>query len=241
MSWVHRRELLAQTIRSYAPDLVGTQEGKRPQLEDLASLLPSLQLVASHRPWIEERMYPCIFINPQTIELHDSGDFWLSQTPHVPGSLSFKSTFPRLATWIRASYKSEKKSFLFIVTHLDHVLPYTREEQIKVLLIEMEKINKERNPCILAGDFNEGPKENVRAVMTQYAPRLYDPWQKLGHKEEPSHHHFGPAALDASRIDWFMIDKKFQAEEIFLDKISDKGIYPSDHYPLKLTLSFPSA
>lgn len=238
MSWTHRREVMAQNLLSYHPDLIATQEGWRPQLDDLKSLLIGMEMAFQDRPWIKERMYPCIFFNPQTIQIFESGEFWLSETPHVAGSLSFKSSFPRLATWVKAKNCKENFSFMFVSTHLDHVLNSTREEQIKVLLTQMEKINKPKLPCILAGDFNEAPEQRVRALITQYAPRLYDPWLKLGHTEEPSHHYFGPPPVDATRIDWMMVDRKFEAKEIFLDKTQQKGIYPSDHYPVKLEVTF---
>lgn len=241
MSWSHRRVVMAKNLLSYGPDLIATQEGWRPQLEDLKGLLSGMQMAFSNRPWIKERMYPCIFFNPSSIEILECGEFWLSETPQVAGSFSFKSSFPRLATWVKAKNLNENFSFMFISTHLDHVLNSTREEQIKVLLKEVEKINAKKLPCILAGDFNEAPEQRVRALVTQYAPRLYDPWLKLGHQEEPSHHYFGPPPQDANRIDWLLVDRRFEAKEIFLDKNHENGIYPSDHYPVKLEVIFKSS
>lgn len=234
--WPARHDLLAKILNNYGADLIGTQEGFLPQLQQLHQLLPNYQLVAQHRSWIEERMYPCIFINPEIIEVLGSGDFWLSQTPDIAGSSSFKSSFPRLATWIKAKHIKENFSFLFAVTHLDHILPYTREEQIKVLISEIKKINSEKLPLILTGDFNEGPEAKVRQILNQLLPNLTDPWQSLSHAEEPSHHHFCPPTADGARIDWFLVDKRFKTQEIFFDKTTEGGIYPSDHFPLKLQI-----
>ncbi len=234
--WPARRNLLGKLLNQYQADLIGTQEGFLPQLKDLASLLSLHKLIDNHRSYIDDRMYPCIFINPKTIEVLSSGDFWLSKTPELAGSSSFKSSFPRLATWIKAKHLKENHSFLFVVTHLDHILPYTREEQIKVLIAEVKKINTEKLPLILAGDFNEGPDQQVRKILNDLLPNLIDPWQIFAYEEEPTHHHFSAPTMDGARIDWCLVDKKFKAKEIFLDKTVEEGIYPSDHYPLKLEI-----
>jgi len=234
--WPHRRALLTKLLLNYEADLIGTQEGFPPQLHDLENKLTGFKLIDSHRTYLDDRMYPCIFINPDKIQIQSSGDIWLSKTPYIAGSFSFESAYPRLATWIKAKNINEGYEFIFIVTHLDHVLSSTREEQIKVLITELKKINAENLPLILAGDFNESPKENVRKIITEEIPELIDPWFFLKKEEEASHHHFHLPIVNASRIDWFLVDKKFRAQEIFLDKTHENNIFPSDHYLLKLNI-----
>ena len=91
--WNGRREIISKVINNYDTDLLGTQEGWQPQLNDLNSLLTDLEIVDSHRQWIEDRMYPSIFVNPTKIRVIDSGDVWLSETPYVAASKSFGSSF----------------------------------------------------------------------------------------------------------------------------------------------------
>lgn len=230
--WNGRRNILADIINDFNPDLLGTQEGRRPQLEDFDSLLENLAMVDHHRDWIPERMYPSIFIDPKKIAVKDSGDIWLSETPKIPGSKSFQSAFPRICTWIKGEFKNSNVPFLYLNCHLDHVLESTRHEQILVLIHESKKINNENLPIILSGDFNEDPKSRVREKLSEYYPNLYDPWMRLGKEETSSHHKFDGEAEDGSRIDWILLDKTFEAKDCFLDTKSVKGIYPSDHYPL---------
>jgi endonuclease/exonuclease/phosphatase family metal-dependent hydrolase len=236
--WKNRKEVLREMIEDFSPDLLSTQEGYRPQIESLDECLPHLNLVSSHREWIKDRMYPSLFFNPKTVEKGLSGDFWLSETPFEPGSKSFKSAFPRLCTWASLKIKSGQHCFLAANCHLDHVLSETREGQIKVLLEEIKKIKKEGEGLILMGDFNDHPQSKVRHIIKEIFPNLYDPWPLLNLDEEPTHHSFNGPCKEGSRIDWILVDKRYKAINIFLDKRQIKGIFPSDHFPLKANILF---
>jgi endonuclease/exonuclease/phosphatase family metal-dependent hydrolase len=237
-NWNGRRLLLSKILLDYFPDIIGTQEGRMPQLNDLNRLIGQYQLIDHHRQWINDRMYPCLFINPLTIEVMSSGDIWLSETPHVPGSVSFNSPFPRLCTWIKGRFKGSGQSFFLANVHLDHSQTYTRMEQLKVMLKEIAPINSLNHPVIFMGDFNEGPDLDVYQYLLKSVPTLYDPWKMLNKTEQSSHHNFGDEVNYADRIDWILLDKTFICEEVFFDKKSENKIFPSDHYPLKCQFSF---
>ncbi len=235
--WKYRKNILAEIINDFKPHLLGTQEGWKPQIYDFLHSL-NLKLADNHREWILERMYPCIFYNPEEIEVIESGDIWLSETPEVPASISFNSAFPRLCTWIKGIFKKSQTPFIYVNTHLDHSNEEPRREQIKVLMSEIEKVNSENHPLILSGDFNESPSCDVRKEISERWPSLQDPWFKHKGEEEDSHHKFGIPRNNGSRIDWILLDKKFNATKIKLDKSSKDGIFPSDHYPVKVTFDF---
>ena len=236
--WENRKDILKECIEEFSPDILSTQEGYRPQLESLNECLPNLSLISSHRDWIKERMYPSLFYNAKTLDVEASGDFWLSETPTVPGSKSFKSAFPRLCSWASLKMKSNQKRLFLANCHLDHILRETREGQVRVFVEEIEKIRTKKEALILTGDFNDDPKSSVRKVIENLCPGLYDPWNKLGGAEESSHHGFNGENPKGSRIDWIMVDEKLNATEIFFDKMQRDGIYPSDHFPLKATFLF---
>lgn len=233
-AWPYRRELLARIIRDFQTEILGTQEGREPQLRDLASLLPSMSLIDNHREWIEERMYPCLFYSPRSYALIESGDIWLSETPHTPGSTSFESAFPRLCTWARLRHH-EGPELLCANVHLDHVKESTRLAQAKVLATELQKL-EHTGPVILMGDFNSAPNSLVRNQMIREFRTLKDPWELLGLKEQASYHNFGPIPADATRIDWFLLSEDLKPRFIELDTRSQSELWPSDHYPLKLII-----
>src|SRR4051812_17055879 len=81
-SWENRRPLLQKIINGFHPDILGTQEGRETQIKSLASGL-TLNLIDSHRQWIQDRMYPCLYINEEQLKVLRAGDIWLSETPQV--------------------------------------------------------------------------------------------------------------------------------------------------------------
>ena len=228
--WSGRRSILSQKIVDFHPHLLGTQEGRRPQLQDLESLI-ELKILDSHRDWIPERMYPSLFFHSDLSPL-ESGDIWLSQTPYLSGSKSFGSLFPRLATW--AKFKFHHKELMMANLHLDHERSETRLEQIKIFVREIKK-RKEHGPFILSGDFNEGPGGPVYEWIMGELP-LVDPWKVLGLPEQSSYHKFNGGTQKGKRIDWILIGPHFKIHDISFDTNGHDGIFPSDHFPLFLSL-----
>ena len=233
-SWENRCPLLLKIISDFHPDILATQEGREIQIKSLANLLP-LKLIETHRTWIDERMYPCLYINEEQIKIKESGDIWLSETPMVPGSFSFNSAFPRLCTWMEVTHLVNNQDYFVVNTHLDHVLAETRLLQINVLIREIKILNLKNLPLILMGDFNDSPKSGVRNSLLNSFD-LKDPWLEAGHPEETSHHGFQENKNSGDRIDWILIPQAFAVEKIHLEKSSYNGIFPSDHYPLLATV-----
>lgn len=230
--WNGRREAMSSFLNENEFDLIGTQEGLNPQLQDLASLLKNLKLSESHRRWIADRMYPCIFFNPNKFRVNDSGDIWLSETPTIPASKSFGSAFPRLCTWS----KFNNHELLFVNLHLDHLQTQTRQEQAKVLVHEISKINDCKH-LIMTGDFNEGPLEEVYKIISN-GLNLRDPWRELSIIEQATHHNDGVIPPEATRIDWILISKDIKCESIQAYTNSINSVYPSDHFPVFASLKF---
>ncbi len=231
--WEFRRPLLLSLLDDLSADILGTQEGREPQIRELAEGLKNLDLVAGHRTWITERMYPCLFINPKKIKLIRSGDIWLSDTPSVPASKSFESSFPRLCTWAEVEITECGLKLMVINTHLDHVLQETRKMQARVLVDEIKLINSW--PKILMGDFNESPTTFIKEELLN-GLNLKDPWVEKGLKEETSHHSFKGLESGGDRIDWILVPENFAIEIIALEKRSFDGAFPSDHFPLFATV-----
>ena len=233
-SWENRKPLLQNIINQFLPDVLATQEGRELQIKSLAENL-NLKLIEDHRKWINDRMYPCLFVNSDQIKVLKSGDIWLSKTPDISGSVSFQSTFPRLCTWMMATHLPSLEDYLFINTHLDHILPSTRISQIEVLINEIKKINLNNLPIILMGDFNESPNGEVRKkIINEF--QLKDPWIERSLPEESTHHGFLGSSLSGERIDWILIPQSFSIENISLEKNSSNGIYPTDHFPVLATV-----
>ncbi|MBY0518667.1 MAG: endonuclease/exonuclease/phosphatase family protein [Bacteriovoracaceae bacterium] len=225
-SWTHRRVLLSNILQSHHPAILATQEGREPQLRDLSSLIPNLFLVDQHREWIEERMYPCLFVDTNIFKIQSSGDFWLSETPDIAGSHSFGSAFPRLCTWMKAS--GFNQNWLFMCTHLDHMEAKTREAQTQVIIKKAKELKHADEYLVLMGDFNDSPASRTRELLTNHL-NLFDAWSA---PEESTHHPFTGHFPQGQRIDWILADQKDLIQKIYLDKSSRENLWPSDHFPV---------
>lgn len=231
--WNHRKDCLTKVLLKNSPDIIATQEGRRPQLMEFESLI-KFNMIRSHRQWIEERMYPTIYTG-NNINISASGDIWLSETPHIAGSSSFDSAFPRLCTWAKGNF--EGNDFMIVNVHLDHVKNSTRENQINVLI---QEINQIRNglPLIVCGDFNSDPYSEVYNSLLESELNLYDPWTKFNKIEMSSHHKFDGDTQTGSRIDWIFLSKELEAKSISINTGCCDSTYPSDHFPVELEFNF---
>lgn len=231
-AWPHRRLLLRDIILKHSPDIIATQEGRFDQLKDLESLLKDYQIVDTHRSWIKERMYPSFFIRKDYFEVLKNEDLWLSETPDIAGSKSFESAFPRLMTWMKFQPKNSKINYLVINTHLDHVKPETRMEQVKVLIKEIKRFWDKNCPLIIMGDFNDSPESEVRQLLDEAFDGIQDAWKLHNSIEETSHHAFKGEMQNGARIDWILVDKSLTVESCLMEKSKVRDHYPTDHFPI---------
>jgi endonuclease/exonuclease/phosphatase family metal-dependent hydrolase len=239
-SWQNRRQLAADAVQTFQTNILATQEGRYPQIKDFNTLLPRLQLADSHRFWIRNRMYPCIFFDPKFFDHVHSEDIWLSTTPKVPGSKSFGSLFPRLGTFTILKEKISNQKILFVNTHLDHMNEMTRFYQINVLVAQLNQLQYGKMPVVFAGDFNSSPEDSVRfEIMNKM--RLVDPWELLGLPEISSYHRFQGRQHSGSRIDWILhSNDSLKTRFIQLNKMCKNGVYPSDHFPVQARIKLKS-
>lgn len=227
--WGNRRAALTALLRRLEPDFIATQEGWHRQIDDIDSDLPDHRLADDHRSWIEDRMYPCIFYRQNRVELLESGDIWLSKTPDEPGSSSFGSSFPRLATWVRVRAGSGR--YLVANMHLDNSTDAVRRSQSLVARTVLADHLNAGDYLVLMGDFNEAPGGGVADALAQLG-ELYDPWIASKLPERGSYHAFAGESFEHDRIDWILLDRRLRYESIELDRSKIDGRYPSDHFPV---------
>ena len=130
--WPNRKDLLIKQIRSRAPDLLGMQECGPNQVQELRE---ALSLAGYHLQHLfrevpgEEAEGLMLAVNPATLEVGESGHFWLAtETPHVVGSKAPGAEHPRVAMWVACSLRGHGGNVLFLNFHLDH--PTTEQGEL---------------------------------------------------------------------------------------------------------------
>lgn len=225
--WPHRRALLAETIRKAAPDLIGTQELKAEQGDFIVAKLPRYAWFGRDRRGGRADEHMGVFYRRDRLTLLASGDFQLSDTPDVPGSISWGHPYPRMVTWGR--FRTAKGATVVLLnTHL----PYraedeaAREKGAALILARLPAIAGS-DPVVLTGDFNTTPDSATWRLLTGSLRDAYTQVKAKG--PEKTFHAF--TGTPDRRIDGiFVRDAKVRSVATLADH---RGrLYPSDHFPV---------
>ena len=229
--WEQRRDILVETIRLKDPDLVGTQELFYSQGQYIVENLPDYTWFGISRRGNHEDEHMGVFYKRDRLKLVDSGNFWLSETPEVPGSMSWEVSLPRMVTWGLFEIAGTSKRFFLYDTHFPH------REQDEAARLECAKVIAERmkslpaeTPFFLIGDFNAPAGGEVYKLLTG---QLEDAWERAPARQGPEGTFNGwGASADGRRIDWILYRGNVSAQEAETVTHNRDGRYPSDHCPV---------
>jgi hypothetical protein len=132
-AWHQRKDLVVDVIRQYDPDVVGTQECLDFQADYIVQAFPDYRWFGVGREADGRGEFMAVLYKPRVLSPIDSGNFWLSETPDVPGSSSWNSACNHMVTWARFYHIESKQFFYFYNTHLDHKSEPVRQGGATVL------------------------------------------------------------------------------------------------------------
>src|SRR5690606_14724612 len=169
--WRHRMAAVAKAIQQTV--VVGIQEDKAEQVDDLRPLLPGYEIVGNGRNPGGSGERCSILVRRDEARLREWGEFWLSDTPDVQGSNTWGDRYPRKVTWALIELKAARTPLLFLNTHLperdDGRDPENRIKGVRVMneFIAKKVPEKERGKVaiLLTGDYNSTPDEEPRRVL----------------------------------------------------------------------------
>lgn len=243
--WKHRRNLVVQAIESFRPDLLGTQETLGFQAQYLSENLPEYSYAGRSREDNDGGEQCGIFFRRSRFEKLIEGHFWLSEMPEKPGSKSWDSSLPRMATWLKLWDRENQKSLYVINTHFDHIGKQARTESAKLIRAFVESL-AESSSVVVMGDFNAGEGSNPYEALfgtSREKPSLiqdtYRLMQPTASNREGTFNGF-KGTDSGARIDWIGTTRSLQVESAEIVRFSKDGKYPSDHFPVTTTLRFKS-
>lgn len=240
-NWKYRKDRVANAIRFYEVDILGTQEVLHNQMEDLKQRLPGYEAIGVGREDGKEKgEYSALWYKKERFNLLESGYFWLSETPEVAGSKGWDGACERIATWAKLQDKVSGKKFFALNTHLDHVGVMARREGVKLVLDKMTQLS-EGMAVVITGDFNATPESDVIRLMTdeanpahltdarQASPVVYGPaW---------SFHDFGNTPYDKrSLIDYVFVRNGLKVLKYGVLAETENEAFLSDHTPILVTV-----
>jgi endonuclease/exonuclease/phosphatase family metal-dependent hydrolase len=249
-AWPLRKALLFQVLKDQAFDSAGLQEALASQLTELDAALPEYGRVGVGRDDGKTKgEYSPILYLKQRYQVVSSGTFWFSDTPEVPGSMSWGNTLPRICSWARFKHVPSGRHYWHYNVHLDHLSEPSRQKSAQLVATRMAARPELDEPAILTGDFNatpdsvavryllgEQPIDNAQTPIT-----LIDAWLKL-HAADPesmTFHGFEGGATGGTHIDYVMYGSGMSAQSAEIVRTHDDAVYPSDHYPVTAVLDLP--
>lgn len=236
-AWDLRRDLLVRTIAKHAPAILGTQECLDFQADYLVEHLPGYAWIGLGREADGGGEMTAVLYNKARLLPIESGHFWLSETPELPGSKSWDSSLPRIATWVKFFDRASARGFYYYNTHFDHRGEVARAESARMLLGPV----KRHEPAILTGDFNAaGGSTEPWKVLTEGG--LIDLWDQAGEQRGVANTWNGfaaPVPTQARRIDWILATPGVSALSCEIDAFCEGERFPSDHMPVIARIVLP--
>ena len=246
-AWPYRKELVAETIRRFAPQVIGMQEAINEQLEYLTSALPEYRWLGMDRrlnggEGLSE--YTPIFYRHDELTPIESGNFWLTETPNVPpvprsGTRRRRRGGGRIVTWARFHHIATGRAVYVFNTHLS---PRRGQGQIDAFNLILERVaaSPVGSTVIVLGDFNNvAEKSDLWQTATSHG--LNDAWVVADERRGPAvtRSDFGPPDLGVNeRIDWILVGGPIGVRSVETVLHNEGGRYPSDHYPVTARLEW---
>lgn len=213
--------------------IIGLQEVKHNQLEDVQKGLPSFKRIGVGRDdGKKSGEYSPLFYDPAiwTADENEQGTFWLSDTPKVPGSKTWGNGVTRICSWARLTGKNGKSIYVYN-THWDHQSQPSREKAALLVLERIKARTSGDDPVILMGDFN-ATTENPAIKTLLNSALLVD----HGGEEQMVTFNFWKAELkEGLRIDHIFTSPSFKNGRF--EVLADGDPVNSDHHPVVLVIA----
>ncbi|UVI33041.1 endonuclease/exonuclease/phosphatase family protein [Paenibacillus spongiae] len=237
-AWPHRLQAVSDLIQESNPTLLGTQEGSYGMLQDMDGFMPAYSRIGEGRLGLDSGQAPhdeccAIFYKHDELTPVKHGQYWLSETPELPGSKSWDSSLPRICTWVCFELKQQPGTrFYAFNTHFDHMGQEAREESAKLIMDRIRQIREQEElPSLLMGDFNAHP-DNIAIQLLQ--EQFNDAYSLLNEPVGCTFHAF-EGGREGQPIDFIFSAGDVELSEVVVDREQRHGKYPSDHYSIAAT------
>ncbi|MBK8098683.1 MAG: endonuclease/exonuclease/phosphatase family protein [Planctomycetes bacterium] len=226
-AWPHRCDELARQITAAAPQILGVQEALDFQLTFLQQHLPEHQRIGQGRDGGDRGEHAALFIDRRRFAVIGHGDFWLSPTPAVPGSIGWDAALTRICTWAELEDLADGSRLFVANAHFDHRGEEARARSGDLLV---ERLAPEGGACVLLGDFNCG--ERSPALLALKTGGLRDTFRD----RQPAATAVGTFHAFTGRMTGDKIDHVLAGSALatvdagLLTAAGANGRWPSDHH-----------
>jgi len=233
--WDNRKETLFNFLEDEYPDFIGMQEVLKNQLNELESNLKDYSFIGIGREDGKHKgEFSPIFYLEDSYNLIKSSTFWLSETP-IKVSIGWDAALERICTYGYFESKKTKKRFWIFNTHFDHMGEIARKKSVELIMSKIDKLNKEKHPVVLMGDFNLIPISDPIKILSE---KFIDSFSINSKNLIGTYNGFMEVYDNSRRIDYIFskgLDVK-SSEHVAVK--TPLGGWASDHHPVKVLFNF---
>jgi len=237
-NWKYRKDNVCQMITYYQPDLLGMQEVRHNQMEDLKQGLPQYTALGVGRDDGKEAGEYCpIFFNSHRFTLVEYGNFSLSEQPETIGIKGWDASYNRVTTWAILQEKNNGQKFVYFNTHLDNDGKTARKEGVQLILDKIKEIAPDM-PAIITGDFNCTPGEEPLQTLEKGGMENAAKTAAVTYGPSWSFHDFGRLPVEERvLLDYVFVTKSAKIDRYRVIQDKPENSYLSDHCPILVELT----
>lgn len=233
----NRRALAVELIKQYQPDIIGTQEDMKIQLDYLTDNLEEYAWFGQCRDGEGvDGEYNAIFYKRSKFELKRGTYFWLSDTPNIP-SITWGNRHKRMVTCAKLALQDYPKSIYVFNTHFPlNLFPEAQKKSTEQCIEALNDTDPD-SPLFFTGDFNATSESYVLTRLREAG--FIVSWDVAEKKFGPAftaHQFQGLRSTESSRIDWIVsrlpASGRVRQLETITFNVNER--YASDHFPVQV-------
>ncbi len=235
--WSLRKEILADQIKFYDPDIIGFQEVLYNQLAYLDSSLTEYNYVGVGREDGKTKgEFNCIFFKKR-FEIIMQSTFWLSETPDKV-SIGWDAALERICTYAFLQDKTSDQRIRILNTHFDHMGQVAQYNSAQLIIEKINSFNENKIPVLLMGDFNFEPGCEPYGFITNYLNDAKQTAENGTYGPDGTYNAFEVQKPANKRIDYIFTSRKnVQVKKYSVPSECRNGRFPSDHFPVYILIS----
>ena len=234
-AWTYRKDNVNALIRFRDFDMFGTQEGFQHQLQDILRMSEYAFIGAGRDDGKTAGEHSAIFYKKDRFEVLDQGNFWLRETPDVPGKGWDATCCNRICSWGKFKDKESGKTFFYFNVHFDHQGVVARQESGKLMVARIKEIAK-GEPVICTGDFNSTPDTEQIQLLSEFLNDSRAVTQEPPYGPEGTFNRRFANPVGAGRIDYIFVSDGIDVLRYASLTDNNGMFYPSDHIPVMAEL-----
>ena len=237
--WQRRKHAVTNILIEMDADIVAFQEmetfdgghySKRNiQLDWVVSSTTGYEVAAIGAPDVFPHTQPIIYKEDKYTVI-DQGFFFFSDTPDEIYSRQWNGSYPYFCSWVQLHINNAEGAFYVFNVHNDYKSRSNRLETSRLITDRLEEIVDEDLPIIILGDFNVPKWGKELDILSPIGLKIVPP-------DGSTNRILGLPILPA--IDHILVSADFKLhDDIRVWRNRYDGVYPSDHFPISIELTF---